>query len=98
MKAKAAVRQRYSPKWIWRNQLQPLLGIDTEIQSPENEKKKFILNKLCHHKINSVQIDPFSYCNSRCWFCPVCYIPNPKHAVKQMPIELFRKIIVNTTT
>jgi len=52
-----------------------------------------ISQKLKQYKINTAQIDPFSYCNSRCWFCPVRYVPNPVQAVKQMPVELFRKII-----
>lgn len=41
------------------------------------------------------QIDPFSYCNAGCWFCPVRYTPNPAESRKHMPIELFEKIIAD---
>lgn len=41
------------------------------------------------------QIDPFSYCNAGCWFCPVRYTPNPADAKKHMPIDMFEKIIAN---
>jgi len=53
------------------------------------------LNKLTTQKIKMAQIDPFSYCNAGCWYCPVRYTPNPAPAKKQMPIELFEKIIAN---
>ena len=52
-----------------------------------------ILNKLSTQKIKMAQIDPFSYCNAKCWFCPVRYTPNPKEAIKHMEPELFEKII-----
>ncbi|MGI6224734.1 MAG: radical SAM/SPASM domain-containing protein [Peptococcales bacterium] len=59
----------------------------------DNETTDNISKKLQHHKITMAQIDPFSYCNSKCWYCPVAYIPNPRYAVKHMPIDLLRKII-----
>lgn len=97
IKAKSLVRQRYSPQWIWINQFQPLLDTNTDdfAEKCEYSGKELIKKRLYQHQITSAQIDPFSYCNSRCWYCPVRYIPNPAQAVKQMPIELFRKILVD---
>jgi radical SAM protein with 4Fe4S-binding SPASM domain len=37
--------------------------------------------------IKVAQIDPNGICNSKCWFCPVAYEPNPLIARKNMPIE-----------
>lgn len=54
-----------------------------------------IKEQLTARKIKLAQIDPFSYCNSKCWFCPVKYTPNPKHAIKHMDIALFEKIIAD---
>lgn len=54
-----------------------------------------IINKLSVQKITMAQIDPFSYCNAKCWFCPVRYTPNPKETIRHMPIELFEKIIAD---
>lgn len=39
------------------------------------------------------QIDPNGNCNSKCWFCPVAYVPNPNVGKKTMPIEIFRSLI-----
>lgn len=39
------------------------------------------------------QIDPNGNCNSKCWFCPVAYVPNPEIGKKTMPIELFESLI-----
>lgn len=52
-------------------------------------------NKLSSHKISMMQLDPFSFCNAGCWFCPVKYKPNPVEAKKHMPVELLEKIISN---
>lgn len=54
-----------------------------------------ILAKLSSQKIKMAQIDPFSYCNAKCWFCPVRYTPNPKEAIRHMPIEVFEKVIAD---
>jgi MoaA/NifB/PqqE/SkfB family radical SAM enzyme len=45
------------------------------------------------NKISMAQIDPNGSCNSKCWFCPVAYIPNPEVGKKTMPIELFESLI-----
>ncbi len=49
--------------------------------------------ELATRQIVLAQIDPFSYCNAGCWFCPVRYEPNPREAVKHMAPELFDKVI-----
>lgn len=45
------------------------------------------------NKISRAQIDPNGNCNSKCWFCPVAYVPNPAIGKKTMPIELFKSLI-----
>lgn len=54
-----------------------------------------IKSKLATQQIKLAQIDPFSYCNAKCWFCPVRYTPNPREAVTQMPPEVFERIMAN---
>lgn len=54
-----------------------------------------ISTKLATQKIVLAQIDPFSFCNAGCWFCPVRYTPNPREAVKHMPPELLEKVIAD---
>jgi hypothetical protein len=46
-------------------------------------------------QISAAQIDPFGYCNAKCWFCPVRYESNPDSGKKQMPPELLEKILSN---
>lgn len=45
--------------------------------------------------IKIAQIDPFSCCNNKCWYCPVKYYEQPKEAMVHMPPELFEKMIKN---
>ena len=54
-----------------------------------------IFEKLKLNKITNLQIDPFGYCNAKCWFCPVAYKPMPAHTSKHMNPDLFEKIIQN---
>lgn len=51
-----------------------------------------ILETLKQIKITDLQLDPFGYCNAKCWFCPVSYDGNPTRAAKHMPIDLLDKI------
>ena len=48
---------------------------------------------MINHKIKFVQLDPFGFCNAKCWFCPVKYYPQPEVGAGTMPIELVEKII-----
>lgn len=57
------------------------------------DTRELIKLNLKKYKIEQAQIDPFGYCNAKCWFCPVRYSPNPSEGKVQMPIELFEKII-----
>lgn len=43
-------------------------------------------------KITDAQIDPFGYCNAKCWFCPVRYEKNPPATAKHMPVDLVDKV------
>jgi radical SAM protein with 4Fe4S-binding SPASM domain len=52
---------------------------------------------MTEYKISMAQIDPNGTCNSRCWFCPVAYVPNPEKGRKTMPIELFDSLIRQLT-
>ena len=51
-----------------------------------------VKDNLDKYKITDAQIDPFGYCNAKCWFCPVGYQKNPPHAAKHMPVDLLDKI------
>ena len=51
-----------------------------------------VKKNLSKYKITDAQIDPFGYCNAKCWFCPVRYQKNPPHAAKHMPVDLLDKI------
>ncbi len=44
-------------------------------------------------KIKFVQLDPFGYCNAKCWFCPVKYIPQPDEGSGVMTVDLLNKIL-----
>jgi len=44
-------------------------------------------------KITDAQIDPFGFCNAKCWFCPVRYQKNPPHAAKHMLPDVFDAIL-----
>lgn len=46
-------------------------------------------------QISAAQIDPFGYCNAKCWFCPVRYESNPESGKKQMSPDLLEKILAN---
>jgi uncharacterized Fe-S cluster-containing radical SAM superfamily protein len=48
---------------------------------------------LAKTKIKFLQLDPFGYCNAKCWFCPVKYFPQPEEGSGVMPIELVDKIL-----
>jgi len=54
-----------------------------------------IKSTLRETKISAAQIDPFGYCNAKCWFCPVRYEGNPESGKKQMSPELLEKILQN---
>ncbi len=63
----------------------------TDAPSPQGTDG--IRERLAAGGIAVAQIDPFSYCNARCWYCPVRYHPQPPEARRHMPIALFEKII-----
>lgn len=70
---------------------------------PQNEtqgsivsaREMVILEKLNQIKITDLQLDPFGYCNAKCWFCPVGHEGNPIRTAKHMPIDLLDKIFLN---
>lgn len=51
--------------------------------------------KILSSKIQRIQIDPFGYCNAKCWFCPVKYIDQPENTRVHISIELIEKIFIN---
>jgi radical SAM protein with 4Fe4S-binding SPASM domain len=55
--------------------------------------KEEIRNSLEKFKIKSVQFDLNGFCNSKCWFCPVKYEPQPLR--QNMPIKDVEKILDN---
>ena len=54
-----------------------------------------IKNKLNMDKIKLMQLDPFGYCNARCWFCTVRYQELPMQARTHMSVDLLEKIFAN---
>lgn len=54
-----------------------------------------VQENLAKSKIKYLQIDPFSFCNAKCWFCPVKYHGNPKSEISTMPVDLLKKILDN---
>lgn len=52
----------------------------------------FIQEKLKKTKIKKLQLDPFGFCNAKCWFCPVKYIPQPQEGSGNMSVDLIEKI------
>ena len=52
-----------------------------------------IRDRLKATKIASLQLDPNGDCNLSCWYCPRGHMPNPPHAVTQMPPELLETIV-----
>ena len=59
---------------------------------------QFIRSRLKSYQIQRLAIDLFGFCNAKCWYCPVRYLPQPEEGKQQMPIEdvekIFRKLIV----
>ena len=51
-----------------------------------------VREKLRKPKIQKMQLDPFGFCNAKCWFCPVRYIPQPKEGGGNMSLDLMEKI------
>jgi radical SAM protein with 4Fe4S-binding SPASM domain len=43
--------------------------------------------------IKVAQIDPNGLCNSKCWFCPVAYEPNPLVGRKNMSLDTIENIL-----
>ena len=52
----------------------------------------FVREKLRRTKIKKLQLDPFGFCNAKCWFCPVKYIPQPQEGSGNMSVDLIEKI------
>lgn len=52
-----------------------------------------VFENLNQFKITDAQIDPFGFCNAKCWFCPVRYQKNPPQTAKHMPVDLMDKIL-----
>jgi MoaA/NifB/PqqE/SkfB family radical SAM enzyme len=53
----------------------------------------FVANKIRNTKIKHLQLDPFGFCNAKCWFCPVKYIPQPEEGSGTMHPSLIEKIL-----
>lgn len=54
--------------------------------------REVVKQNLRDIKITDAQIDPFGYCNAKCWFCPVRYEKNPSATAKHMPVDLVDKV------
>lgn len=49
-----------------------------------------IRSKIFNTKISRLQLDPFGFCNSKCWYCPVAYVGNPESGKRVMSINEMR--------
>lgn len=58
-----------------------------------NENLFDILQKFKSVKISDIQIDPFGYCNAKCWFCPVSTHGNITSYSKHMELDMLEKIL-----
>lgn len=56
---------------------------------------KTVREKLQNTKIKKLQLDPFGFCNAKCWFCPVKYRPQPTEGAAVMPVALIEKIFAD---
>lgn len=56
---------------------------------------KTVREKIQNTKIKKLQLDPFGFCNAKCWFCPVKYRPQPKEGSGVMPVSLIEKIFAD---
>jgi len=52
-----------------------------------------IYRKLTTTKIDTLQLDPFGFCNNACWFCPRGHIPNPGVYKRHMRLDLMEHIL-----
>jgi radical SAM protein with 4Fe4S-binding SPASM domain len=52
----------------------------------------YVQARLAKAKIKMLQLDVFGFCNAKCWYCPVRYIPQPEEGKVQMPLETIEKI------
>src|SRR4030095_495084 len=64
-----------------------------KIYQPVSRRIRMDEVQMIEQKIVHAQIAPNGICNSKCWFCPVAYVPNPERGKKVMPIELFESVI-----
>lgn len=52
-----------------------------------------IHQKLLKTKLETIQLDPYGYCNNSCWFCPRGHMPNPRVYRRHMPLDLMEHIL-----
>lgn len=52
----------------------------------------YVQTRLSKAKIQRLQLDLFGFCNAKCWYCPVRYLPQPEEGMVQMPLETVDKI------
>lgn len=55
----------------------------------------FVANKIRNTKIKHLQLDPFGFCNAKCWFCPVKYVEQPAEGGGVMHPSMIEKIFVD---
>lgn len=52
----------------------------------------YVQARLAKAKIKMLQLDVNGFCNAKCWYCPVKYIPQPEEGMVQMPLETIDNI------
>lgn len=74
------------------DEVSSILGINNEYLSLEHsmESKKFFFKKRVKH----IEIEPHSYCNRTCWFCPNSYIDR-KRNIKYMDSGVLEQLLID---
>ena len=55
----------------------------------------FIAHRIRTNKIKHLQLDPFGFCNAKCWYCPVKYYPQPEEGAGVMSPAMIETIFAN---
>ena len=55
----------------------------------------FVAHRIRTNKIRHLQLDPFGFCNAKCWYCPVKYYPQPEEGAGVMSPAMIETIFAD---